>query len=257
MGLRRTEARSLWFSDLTSDGLVVRMTKIGKSTRVSPSDSTCDAVNRYLGRRKKLCAAGDLPFALSTGKAISPETLKGMFIKLAHAAGLRGGKSEAGIALLDLRSRFAVRSLEQAIDTDRDNISRRILAVSTYTGNVSVDSTHCFGHHPLLVMPVGHLFAILPVNFISQRTPPPSKPKRNTIDIKIPNESPRKTQIKTMAKNRTRPQSRRRIVPTGGSPYIANPSGRSPLDLSDPAMPIPHRPRGRVRTYDTTCSAHA
>ena len=133
-GLRRTEACSLRLSDLTSDGLVLRKAKFGKSRLVPLSDSTRDALHHYLERRAKLGAGSDHLFVLSTGKAISPDTLTGMFIKLARAAGLRGGKGEAGITLLDLRHRFAVRSLEQAIDTDRDNVSRHILALSTYMG---------------------------------------------------------------------------------------------------------------------------
>ncbi len=139
-----TEACSLRLSGLTSDGLVDRKAKFGNSRHVPLSDSTHDELHRYLGRRKRLGAASDHLFVLSTGKSISPDTLTDMSIRLARAAGLRGGKGEAGITRLDLRHRSAVRSLEQAIDTDRDNISRHILALSTYTGHVSVDSTYWY-----------------------------------------------------------------------------------------------------------------
>ncbi len=145
-GLRRTEACSLRLSDLTSDGLVVRKTKFGKSRLVPLSGSTRDALHRYLGRRKKLGAASDHLFVVSTGKPVSPNCLTHTFIKLARTTGLRGGKGEAGVTLRDLRHRFAVRSLEQAIDTDRDNISRHILALSTYLGHASVSSTYWYLH---------------------------------------------------------------------------------------------------------------
>ncbi|MDE2752586.1 MAG: tyrosine-type recombinase/integrase [Gemmatimonadota bacterium] len=106
-GLRRTEACSLRLSDLTSDGLVVRKTKFGKSRLVPLSGSTRDALHRYLGRRKKLGAASDHLFVVSTGKPVSPNCLTRTFIKLARTTGLRGGKGEAGVTLRDLRHRLS------------------------------------------------------------------------------------------------------------------------------------------------------
>ncbi len=142
-GLRRAEACALQLSDVTEHGLVVRATKFGKSRLVPLSESTRAALDRYLARRRNLGANCDRVFVLSTGKPISPDTLTELFRKLALTAGFRGGKGERGITIHQLRHRFAVRSLEQAIDTDRDNISRHILALSTYLGHASVDSTFC------------------------------------------------------------------------------------------------------------------
>ena len=139
-GLRRAEACALRLSDFTSDGLVIREAKFSKSRLVPLSDSTRDALLRYLGRRKRLAADCNHLFVLSTGKAISPDSLTNLFVKLVRATGLHG------ITLGDLRHRFAVRSLEQAIDTDRDNISRHILALSTYLGHASVSSTYWYLH---------------------------------------------------------------------------------------------------------------
>ena len=109
-------------------------------------DSTRDALQHYLGHRKNLGAASDNLFVLSGSKSIGPNTLTGIFIKLARATGLRGGKGERGVTLHDLQHRFAVRSLEQAITSDRDNVSRHILALSTYLGHVSVSSTYWYLH---------------------------------------------------------------------------------------------------------------
>ena len=145
-GLRRAEACALQLSDITEDGLLVRETKFAKSRLVPVLDSTRDALQHYLGHRKNLGAASDNLFVLSRGKPINPSTLTGMFIKLARATGLRGGKGERGVTLHDLRHRFAVRSLEQAITSDRDNVSRHILALSTYLGHVSVSSTYWYLH---------------------------------------------------------------------------------------------------------------
>lgn len=140
-GLRRAEVCALRLTDVTESGLVIRKTKFGKSRLVPLSDSTRAALDRYLARRRKLGANCDRVFVLSTGKPIGPGTLTELFRKLAPTAGFRGGKGERGVTLHQLRHRFAVRSLEQAITTDRDNISRHILALSTYLGHVSVDST--------------------------------------------------------------------------------------------------------------------
>lgn len=145
-GLRRAEACALKISDITEDGLLVRETKFAKSRLVPVLDSTRDALQHYLGHRKNLGAASDNLFVLSGGKPISPDTLTGKFIRLARATGLRGGKGERGVTLHDLRHRFAVRSLEQAIASDRDNVSRHILALSTYLGHVNVSSTYWYLH---------------------------------------------------------------------------------------------------------------
>lgn len=145
-GLRRAEACSLTMSDLTEDGLTVRDAKFGKSRLVPLSDSAREALHRYLRRRKKVAAACDRLFVLSRGGPISPVTLTSLFIRLARTTGLRGGKGEPGVTLHDLRHRFAVRSLEQVAGTDRDNISRHVLALSTCMGHVGVDSTYWYLH---------------------------------------------------------------------------------------------------------------
>ena len=145
-GLRRAEVCALRLTDVTESGLVVREAKFSKSRLVPLSDSTRTALDRYLGRRRKLGANCDRVFVLSTGKPISPDTLTELFRKLAHAAGYRGSMGERGVTLHQLRHRFAVRSLEQATATDRDNISRHILALSTYMGHVDVSSSYWYIH---------------------------------------------------------------------------------------------------------------
>ena len=145
-GLRRAEACALQMSDITEDGLVVRQTKFFKSRLLPISDSTRDALDRYVGLRKTLGGASDHLFVLSTGKPMSPDVLSGKFIKLVRSAGLRGGKGKPGVGLHDLRHGFAVRSLEQAIATDRTSVSRHILALSTYLGHVGVSSTQWYLH---------------------------------------------------------------------------------------------------------------
>lgn len=145
-GLRRAEACALRLADVAEDGLVVRETKFAKSRLVPVSDSARDALCRYLARRRRVGGNCDRVFVLSTGKPIGPATLTELFRKVAHAAGLRGGKGEPGVTLHDLRHRFAVRSLERAVAADRDSVSRHILALSTYMGHACVSSTYWYLH---------------------------------------------------------------------------------------------------------------
>lgn len=142
--LRRAEICGLRFGDITPDGLVIRETKFRKSRLVPLSESANEALHRYLDIRKRIGGPGGRVFVLSRGEPIRPETLTGMFVKLTRATGLRGGYGEPGPRLHDLRHRFAVRSLKQAVATDRDSVNRHILALSTYLGHTNVSSTYWY-----------------------------------------------------------------------------------------------------------------
>ncbi|MCY4026142.1 MAG: tyrosine-type recombinase/integrase [Acidobacteria bacterium] len=143
-GLRRCEVCALHLTDITADGLVVRETKFQKSRLVPLHGSTVDALDRYLTRRRRCGAASEHLFVLSTGRAINPDIVTGMFVKLARQVGLRGGPGAPGPRLHDLRHRFAVRSLEHTVATDRDSASRHMLALATYLGHNSVSSTYWY-----------------------------------------------------------------------------------------------------------------
>ena len=143
-GLRRSEVCALRFTDITVDGLVIRETKFRKSKLVPPHPSVHDALGRYLAIRQRIGGTDDHVFVLSTGRSINPDTLTGMFIKLARAAGLRGGPGMPGPRLHDLRHRFAVSSLEQTIATDRNAVDRHILALATYLGHNNVSSIYWY-----------------------------------------------------------------------------------------------------------------
>ena len=143
-GLRRAEVCALRFDDITPDGLVIRETKFHKSRLIPLSASTNEALQHYLEIRTRLGGAGDRVFVLSRGEPIHPATLTGMFVKLTRATGLRGGCGEPGPRLHDLRHRFAVRSLEQAVATDRTSVNRHMLALATYLGHTNVSSTYWY-----------------------------------------------------------------------------------------------------------------
>ncbi len=143
-GLRRCEVCALRLTDITADGLVVRETKFQKSRLVPLHRGTVDALDRYLTARRRCGAASEHLFVLSTGRAINPDIVTGMFVKLARHVGLRGSPGEPGPRLHDLRHCFAVRSLEQTVATDRDSANRHMLALATYLGHNSVSSTYWY-----------------------------------------------------------------------------------------------------------------
>ena len=156
-GLRRCEACALRLTDITADGLVVRTTKFQKSRLVPLHRSTVDALDRYLTRRRRCGAASEHLFVLSTGRAINPDIVTGMFLKLARQVGLRGDLGEPGPRLHDLRHRFAVRSLEHTVATDRDSANRHMLALATYLGHNSVSSTYWYLEAtPVLLRHIAH-----------------------------------------------------------------------------------------------------
>ncbi len=63
---------------------------------------------------------------------------------LARKAGVRGRAGETGLRLHDLRHGFAVSALEGSISSSRKNVSRHMLALSTYLGHASVTDTYWY-----------------------------------------------------------------------------------------------------------------
>ena len=143
-GLRRSEVCALRLTDNTPDGLVIRQTKFRKSRLVPMHPSTHDALVKYLAIRTRMGGPDEHLFVLSTGGPPAPHTVTDTFIKLARRTGLRGGPGEPGPRPHDLRHRFAVRSLEAAIATDRGSVNRHMLALSTYLGHARVSDTYWY-----------------------------------------------------------------------------------------------------------------
>ncbi len=143
-GLRATEAVSLRLSDLTVDGLVIRETKFRKSRLVVLHPSVRRALERYAEIRKKRGGSEEHLFVLSTGRPTSSDYLSQVFAKLARRVGVKDGPGIPGPTLHSLRHSFAVRSLEAVNATDRDTVSRHMIALSTYLGHADVASTYWY-----------------------------------------------------------------------------------------------------------------
>jgi integrase len=120
-GLRIREARSLRFKDLTADGLL----------------------ERYLERRKRTAATDDHIFVSLRGRKLSYNVIAWTFHNLLKTAGLEQGRGGRRPRIHDLRNTFAVRALETCPE-GRDNISRHMLALSTYMGHGSLRNTYWY-----------------------------------------------------------------------------------------------------------------
>lgn len=143
-GLRASEAVSLRLSDITADGLVIRETKFRKTRLVALHPSCREALGRYIEIRKKMGGSEDYLFILSTGRRTTSGYFSVTFSKLARRVGLKDDRGRTGPTLHSLRHSFAVRSLEAAKATDRDTVSRHMIALSTYLGHACVASTYWY-----------------------------------------------------------------------------------------------------------------
>ena len=143
-GLRVGEACSLKLGDLGNDGITIRAGKFGNSRLIALHPTTHEALDRYLAVRNRYAFDSDNLFILVSGSVLTPKLLNAIFLSLVRKLGLRGPKGTPGTRLYDLRHAFATRSLEKAVATDRDSISRHMLALSTYMGHAHVTSTYWY-----------------------------------------------------------------------------------------------------------------
>ena len=143
-GLRRSEAAGLLLTDLTADGLLIRKAKFGKRRLVPLEDSVHRAMEAYLRERKRRGGPDEHLFVLSTGRPMHPVYLSRVFVQLARRVGLRAGPGEPGPRLHDLRHSFAVRALESMISTERRDVGRHMLTLSTYLGHSSTADTYWY-----------------------------------------------------------------------------------------------------------------
>jgi len=141
-GLRISEALHLRYGDVTPDGLLIRKTKFQKSRLVPLHESAAAGLGQYLAQRRPMPLATDHVFIDDNGRPLGYGTVYRVFAKLAQAAGippLRGHRPR----LHELRHTFAVRAL-QAAPAGRQRIGQHMLALATYLGHVSIDSTYWY-----------------------------------------------------------------------------------------------------------------
>ena len=143
-GMRRSEATNLLLTDITPDGLLVRNTKFGKNRLVPLDVSVWDALDEYLVIRKRSGGPDEHLFVVSTGNPVHPIYLTHIFIQLARKVGVRGEPGTPGPKLRDLRHGFAIRALESIDITDRKDVGRHMLALSTYLGHTNIEDSYWY-----------------------------------------------------------------------------------------------------------------
>lgn len=142
-GLRISEALALQLDDLTSDGLVIRNTKFRKS-RLLPLHSTArKGLGRYMAGRSQVGSDDQSLFISMWGTGLSYSTVRAVFLELTRSIGLRRRPGRSAPCMHDLRHTFAVRSLE-ACGGSKKEISRHMLALSTYLGHAHLSDTYYY-----------------------------------------------------------------------------------------------------------------
>lgn len=143
-GMRISEALRLRFEDVSDGGLMIRQTKFCKSRWLPLHDSTLDALDRYLTVRRKLVSDDDHLFvSLQRRLPLARYTVLVTFQGLCAQAGINGSDGTRKPRLHDLRHSFAVHALRRC-GANRDHVDRHMLALSTYLGHSSVESTYWY-----------------------------------------------------------------------------------------------------------------
>ena len=150
-GLRISEALGLQEADvdLKTGVLTIRQGKFGKSRLVPLHPSTVEALARY--RTQRSChvrVAPDGPFFVATrgkllGKPMGDRQAHRVFDQLRKQLGWVDRGSHGRPRVHDLRHSFAVRRLVLWHENGED-ISQRMLALSTYLGHVKVSNTYWY-----------------------------------------------------------------------------------------------------------------
>jgi integrase/recombinase XerD len=136
-GMRISEALNLQIEDATSDGLLIRHTKFGKSRLLPLHPTTKQRLDGYLALRIR--QAGSCPFVFPsiTGVKLHPNTVRGVFRRLVYSLGIVRPEDKLRPRVHDLRFYFANQVLTHSPD-DHDGIGRHMVALTTYLGHSDV-----------------------------------------------------------------------------------------------------------------------
>lgn len=140
-GLRISEALSLRFDDITSDGLRILNTKFYKNRLVPLHPTMAAGLERYVRRRRRW--AGDTVFAAKRGAPLAYHNVKVVFRRLVDAIGIERQAGQPRPRLHCLRHTFAVRVLERCT-SDRTRVAEHQVALMTYLGHTHVACTYWY-----------------------------------------------------------------------------------------------------------------
>ncbi len=150
-GLRISEALGLLDADVDLNGgvLTIRQGKFGKSRLVPLHPSAIEVLARYRTQRARhVRSTPVLPFFVASrgrllGQPIGDRQVHRIFEDLRRQLGWVDRGSHGTPRIHDLRHAFAVRRLVQWHEQGED-LSQRMLALSTYLGHVKVSSTYWY-----------------------------------------------------------------------------------------------------------------
>ena len=141
-GLRISEALTLQFSDITSDGLLIRKTKFQKTRLVPLHDTARLAIDRYLPRRRRVRSNRSQIFIRNDGRPLPYQEVQATFVKLLKMSDLASPTGRR-LRLHELRHTFAVRALERS-PAGRQRIGQHMLALATYMGHANIYDTYWY-----------------------------------------------------------------------------------------------------------------
>jgi len=142
-GLRVSEAIRLQYSDITPDGLVIRVTKFKKSRLVALHETARAGLERYLEQRRPYAPFDDHVFISLRRKPLLMADVESAFRTVARQMGLPHGRGQRRPTPHSLRHAFAVRALLDCPD-DRDRITQHMLMLSTYMGHSNAACTYWY-----------------------------------------------------------------------------------------------------------------
>ena len=131
--------------DLKQGILTIRQTRFGKSRLVPVHTTTQQALKRYVILRDQICPRlVTLSFFISErGTRLTHWTVRRTFVKLSRQIGLRGQHDSYGPRLLDLRHRFAIKTMLDWYRAGMD-VEQHMPKLSTYLGHRHVADTYWY-----------------------------------------------------------------------------------------------------------------
>jgi len=142
-GLRISEALNLCIEDVTSEGLVVRNTKFGKSRLLPLHPTTRERLDNYVERRLRTAGACAFVFISIKGDKLHANTVRGVFRRLVWSVNIARPGDKPFPRLHDLRFYFANQALTSAPGS-HDGISRHMVALTTYLGHSDARNSYWY-----------------------------------------------------------------------------------------------------------------
>jgi integrase/recombinase XerD len=142
-GLRISEALNMRHEDVTSEGLVVRNAKFGKSRLLPLHPSTRKVLEQYIECRSREAGGCPYLFVSVKGRQLHATTTRGVFRRLVVSLGIAGHNDRPRPRLHDLRFYFANQVMASS-PADHTGISHHMVALTTYLGHSDVRNSYWY-----------------------------------------------------------------------------------------------------------------